>query len=184
MFHRLICLVAVLFVAACQSPIVEKTGPITIVGVDVERTSAFQPTTAIAAPLQKRLDTALMGRDAGGQPVVLDVTLTKIAYKDPLAAAVVGSSNQITSVVSIRDEAGREIAQFPFVARTDTFPQGIAGAIQAAAQDKAEVDDKLTEAFAKDFTQRLFGKTPAKRAAPSLPPITPREPAAEAAPTS
>lgn len=159
-----------LALGACQTAIVEETGPLLIRSVSVNEASSFTPTTDVAGRVRRGLNTTLVGRDAGGTPSHVDVTLTRITYKNALVSVIGGSSNGVTSTVTIRDENGATLAQFPHKTVRDAAFTGVIGAAQAVLQDRANVDERLASDHVDGLETRIFGNSTPRRAAPAAPP--------------
>lgn len=159
-FAWAIAAIICLFAAGCQTAAIEKTGPITIQSVNVTTASTFKAATDIETPMRRALNRTLVGRDPGGKPVNVAVTLQRATYKDPVMSILIGSSNSIASTVVIRGEGGTELAEFDVVDSLDNFPQGVIGAIGAALQKDEMLDREFVQVHPRSVERRIFGDKP------------------------
>lgn len=164
---RVLAVCAAVALGACQSSIVSETGPLMVQSVNVTKGPEFAPVSDVAGKITTGLERGVVGRDVGGTPATIDVELDKINYKNPAMALLIGSSNQITSNVTIRNaQSGETISQFQHLQLEDVAFQGVIGATQAIIQDRQKVDAKLAQSYSTGLERRIFGKEPAKRASP------------------
>lgn len=149
---------AAIGVAGCQSSVVSETGPLLVQSVSVQGAETLKAETNIASSVKTGLDRTLMGRDAGGTPSTVDVTINTVTYKNPALSLLVNTSNSIASDVTIRNsETGEVLAQFPQLSTRDVALQGVFGAVQSLTQDRQKVDAGLAETFSENLEKRIFG---------------------------
>jgi hypothetical protein len=100
-----------------------------------------------------------------GSPKTLDVQITDVGFKNPLAALMVGDSNRVSVTVRVVDSlTGKVDASYVATAVDSAAINGIAGALISAADDPIDIEQRLAEAAARSLLQKLYG-TEAARAA-------------------
>lgn len=173
-------LFSVLLLSGCATPIVKTTGPLSIREVRVSSAPTLKAATDVQTLVRQTTTSQLVGSHEG-QPTTLDVTLTRLTYKNPVLSLLVGSSNQLGAQVVAQDQGGQEIARFDVVTVDQAMVNGIAGAVLSVAQDKARVDRALARGLAANIEKRIYGKTSGVVMTPELAPRTvPAAPASNA----
>lgn len=148
--------VSVLALAGCATPIVKTTGPLAIREVQVTAAPTLKSETDVLGLVRQTLPPQLVGTRAG-QSTRLDVTLTQVHYKNPVASILIGDDNRLLATVVAYGDGNAEIARFDAVARDQTAIDGIAGAVIAVAQDRARVDRALAMGLAMGIERQIYG---------------------------
>jgi hypothetical protein len=102
-----------------------------------------------------------------GRAANLLISVDGVDYKNPVASLLIGSRNAVGTTVSVADKSGAIIAQFKHVEAADEAVQGIIGAAISANQDPVEVDQRLTQGYARSLAIRIYGEPGHQPAAPA-----------------
>jgi hypothetical protein len=101
-----------------------------------------------------------------GAPKTLDVQITNVNFKNPLAALLVGDSNRVTVVVRVIDGfTGKVDATYESVSLDSQYVNGVAGAVMSAADNPIDIEQRLTDAAAKTVLAKLYGTEAAQQVA-------------------
>jgi hypothetical protein len=101
-----------------------------------------------------------------GTPKTLDVQITTIGFKNPLAALLVSDSNRLTVSVRVVDGAtGKVDASYETIAIDSAAINGIAGAIMSAADDPIDIEQRLNDVASRNVLNKLYGTETARLAA-------------------
>ncbi|MEM9222588.1 MAG: hypothetical protein AAGB11_09310 [Pseudomonadota bacterium] len=109
---------------------------------------------------------------AQGRPAVVEVKVVQVHYKNPIASALIGSANSVSSTVKTSEPDGANIREFLHSTQIDVPIQGVIGAVQALIQDDTNVDRKLASEHAKGLRLRIFGEEPLASPVIPAPPST------------
>ncbi|MBB3999687.1 hypothetical protein [Aureimonas pseudogalii] len=153
--------------SGCAKPLVDTTGPLAIRRVEVSAAPTLKADTDLLSLARQTLPSQLVGAHEG-KPATLDVTLTDVHYKNPLASLLVGDANRLSALGVLRGEDGREITRFNTVTLDAGAINGIAGAVISAAQDRARVDRALARGLASTIERQIYGKTTREVMTPEL----------------
>ncbi|WP_062205705.1 hypothetical protein [Aureimonas sp. AU12] len=157
----------VALLSGCAKPLVDTTGPLAIRRVEVTAAPTLKADTDLLSLARQTLPSQLVGAHEG-KPATLDVTLTEVHYKNPLASLLVGDDNRLSALGVLRGEDGREITRFNAVTMDQGAINGIAGAVISVAQDRARVDRALARGLASSIEGQIYGKTTGKVMTPEL----------------
>jgi len=177
--------------AACQTPLVDQTGPLSIQSVSVTTKPTVKSATDIGRGIEGATRATVVREMPNGRPANLLISVDSVEYKNAVASLLIGSRNAVGTTVSVADKSGAVIAQFQHVEAADAVINGVIGAAIAASQDPADVDRKLTDQYARSLAVRIYGEpghvpaAPAPAAAPAPEAAQPAGPAPRrSAPTS
>ncbi|MBB3951723.1 hypothetical protein [Aureimonas jatrophae] len=168
-------------VSGCAQPIVKTTGPLQIRSVAVAAAPTVKSDTDIVSLVRQTLPPQIVNTREG-RSADLQLTLTEVHYKNPIASLLVGDANRVLAQGILRGEDGTEIARFDTGTLDQTVLNGISGAVIAAAQDRARVDRALARGLAKNVETRIYGNNHREVMTPELAAKTAPAPAAPAAP--
>lgn len=164
----------------CAQPIVKTAGPLKIRSVTVSAAPAVKADTDIVSLVRQTVPPQIVNTREG-KPADLQLTLTDVHYKNPLASLLVGDANRVLAQGILRGADGVEIARFDTGTLDQTVFNGISGAVIAAAQDRARVDRALARGLAKNVETRIYGDNHREVMTPELAAKTaPAAPAAAA----
>lgn len=146
------------FLAACASPIVDQTGPLSIRQVAVTTRPDVKSATPVGPAIQSAASATVVRETPDGLPAKLHISVDRVTYKNAMMSLLVGSANSINTTVSITDDSGKVVAQFPHAVVADAMVNGIIGAAIAATQDPAAVDQAMTAQYASQLRDRIYGR--------------------------
>lgn len=167
--------------AACQTPLVDQTGPLSIQSVSVSTKPVVKSATDIGPGIERATRATVVREMPNGRPANLLISVDSVSYKNPVMSLLVGSRNAVGTTVSVADKSGAIIAQFQHVEAADEAMQGIIGAAIAANQDPADVDGRLTQGYAITLRTRIYGPEGHQPPAAPAPAVTPTPEAARPA---
>lgn len=172
----------VVLLAGCAQPIVKTAGPLKIRSVVVSAAPTVKSDTDIVSLVRQTVPPQIVDTREG-RPADLQLTLTDVHYKNPIASLLVGDANRVLAQGILRGADGVEIARFDTGTLDQTMLNGISGAVIAAAQDRARVDRALARGLAKNVETRIYGDnhqtvmTPELAAKTAPAPVSPAAPA-------
>jgi hypothetical protein len=153
--------------AACQTPLVDQTGPLSIQSVSVSTKPTVKSATNIGPAIESAKRMTVVREMPNGRAANLLISVDGVDYKNPVASLLIGSRNAVGTTVSVADKSGAIIAQFKHVEAADEAVQGIIGAAISANQDPVEVDQRLTQGYARSLAIRIYGEPGHQPAAPA-----------------
>jgi hypothetical protein len=165
--------------AACQTPPVDQTGPLSIQSVSVSTKPTVKSATNIGPAIESATRATVVREMPNGRPANLLISVDGVDYKNPVASLLIGSRNAVGTTVSVADKTGAIIAQFQHVEAADEAVQGIIGAAISANQDPVEVDQRLTQGYARSLAIRIYGEPGHQPAAAPAPAVAPAPEAAQ-----
>lgn len=166
-FRRLVLVIAALPLAACAGApgILSQTEPAHISKVQV----SLAPNVAsqrFAEALQAKTTRYAARFGRAGAPKELRIVVERHSYKNAAMSLLVGDGNISQGRVAVIDVASGKVQGEAKAGAVDSLAiNGIAGAIIAASQDTAKVDERLADEFAKAALRHAYG---AARAEPVL----------------
>ena len=93
-----------------------------------------------------------------GAPKELRIVVERHGYKNPALSLLIGDANQVGGRVAVIDVASGRMQGHVEAGAVDTAGvNGVVGAIVAAGQDKAKVDERLADGLAKAALRLAFG---------------------------
>ncbi|MCE7028361.1 hypothetical protein [Jiella avicenniae] len=171
---------AMMLLAGCVSPVVDETGPLNVTSVSVVTAPTVQSETVIGPKLQAAVSETIVGKDPAGKPSTVAIKIESVFYKNALLSALAGSSNFITTEVTIADLAGNPLKVLPLSYSRDAAINGVIGAAISLLQEKALVDQRLVEGYSQEIQKRIYGPpghVPAVKAQPAKTPAAAPQPA-------
>jgi hypothetical protein len=153
--------------AACQTPLVDQTGPLSIQSVAVTTKPTVKSATDIGPAIERATRATVVREMPNGRPANLLISVDGVNYKNPVASLLIGSRNAVGTTVSVADKSGAIIAQFQQVEAVDEMVNGVIGAAIAATQDPADVDRRMTEKYATSLAVHIYGEPGPVPAAPA-----------------
>ncbi|MDF2117209.1 hypothetical protein PY365_16620 [Roseiarcaceae bacterium H3SJ34-1] len=170
--------------AACQTPLVDQTGPLSIQSVSVSTKPIVKSATDIGPAIERATRATVVREMPNGRPANLLISVDGVNYKNPVASLLIGSRNSVGTTVSVADKSGAIIAQFQHIEAADEAVQGIIGAAISANQDPVDVDHRLTQGYARTLALRIYGEPGHQPAAAPVAAPAPEAAPPAAAPTS
>lgn len=159
--------VLALTLAGCATPIIETTGPLAIREVQITAAPTMRSETDIL-PLVRQTVEAQLIDSRPGEVTRLDITLTELHYKNPIASLLVADANRLSATIIAFNTSGAEIARFEAIAVDQIALNGIAGAAIAVGQDRARVDRALARGIAESIEARIYGRRTKPAITPEL----------------
>ncbi len=155
---------ASLLAAACQTtPAVQSNQPFTISEVKVTRANSEIGTVNLAEDLRYKTVREASRYAAGGQEKVLEVTVTRLHFKNPLMSFMVGDNNRMTAVSRVFDKAtGNVVATFDTTVQSRGALNGISGAVIAAVQNPINIEQDLATDMSKRLLSQAYGSAYSK----------------------
>jgi hypothetical protein len=95
----------------------------------------------------------------------LDVQISQLSFKNPVAALLVGDHNQLKVDVRVIDGVtGKVDTVYETIAIDSAAINGIAGAVMSAVDDPIEIEQRLNEKVAGQVLTKLYGTEAGQRA--------------------
>jgi hypothetical protein len=102
---------------------------------------------------------------ASGPAKTLDVQISQLSFKNPLAALIAGDSNRLKVDVRVIDGVtGKVDTVYDSISIDSSAINGIAGAVMSAVDDPIEIEQRLNEVAARNVLTKLYGTETAQRA--------------------
>lgn len=157
---RLIAVVAVAtLLASCATKgLLEGADPFQITKVEVSRPAPKPATANLAEDLRYKTQNEAYRFSETGAKKILKVKIERLHIKNPIAAWLVGDSNNMAASAQVIDAAtGRSEGTFNANVVDSGALQGIGGAVLAAIDNPVDVEQRLATQLAKRLLEQVYG---------------------------